>query len=82
MEATRICQEIDKMMHLLHRDSQAAWVILSTAMAHQLDYSLSLQYPTDMLECATRLDARLSSNLPANITFLEERREQVWSLPM
>ena len=58
-EATRICQEIDKMMHLLRRDSQAAWVILSTAMAHQLDYSLSLQYPSDMQECATRVDARL-----------------------
>ena len=58
-EATRICGEIDKVMHLLRRDSQAAWVILSSAMAHQLDYSLSLQYPSDMLECATRVDARL-----------------------
>ena len=28
-------------------------------MAHQLDYSLTLQYPSDMLECATRVDARL-----------------------
>ena len=58
-EATRICQEIDKVMHLLRKDSQAAWIILSSAMAHQLDYSLTLQYPSDMLECATRVDARL-----------------------
>jgi hypothetical protein len=46
-------------MHLLRADSQAAWVILSTAMAHQLDYSLTLQYPSDMLACATAVDARL-----------------------
>ena len=46
-------------MHLLRHDSQAAWILLSTAMAHQLDYSLTLQYPSDMLECATTVDRRL-----------------------
>ena len=46
-------------MHLLRNDSQAAWVILSTAMAHQLDYSLTLQYPSDVLECAKAVDDRL-----------------------
>ena len=46
-------------MHLLRNDNQAAWVILSTAMAHQLDYSIMLQYPSDMLECATLVDAGL-----------------------
>ena len=28
-------------------------------MAHQLDYSLTLQYPSDMEECASMVDARL-----------------------
>ena len=56
-EGKRICKEIDQVMRLLRADSQAAWVILSTAMAHQLDYSLTLQYPCDMLECATMVDA-------------------------
>ena len=58
-EGKRICKEIDQVMRLLRADTQAAWVILSTAMAHQLDYSLTLQYPSDMLECATMVDARL-----------------------
>ena len=58
-EGERLCSEIDKMMHLLRDDCQAAWVILSTAMAHQLDYSLTLQYPTDVLECAKMVDARI-----------------------
>ena len=49
-EAERICGEIDQVMHLLRKDSHAAWILLSTAMAHQLDYSLTLQYPSDMLE--------------------------------
>ena len=51
-EADRICTEIDKVMHLLRNDLQSAWAILSSALAHQLDYSLSLQYPSDSLECA------------------------------
>ena len=38
--ASRVCKEVDQVMHLLRKDSQAAWIILSTAMAHQLDYSL------------------------------------------
>ena len=50
-------------MHLLRDDCQAAWVILSTAMAHQLDYSLTLQYPSDVLECAEMVDARIWSAL-------------------
>ena len=58
-EGKRICKEIDKMMHLLRADSHAAWVILSTAMAHQLDYSLTLQYPSDMEECASMVDASI-----------------------
>ena len=51
--------QVDKVMHLLREDAQAAWVLLSSALAHQLDYSLALQYPSDMLECARVLDTRL-----------------------
>ena len=54
--AARVCKEVDQVMHLLRNDSQAAWVTLSTAMAHQLDYSLTLQYPSDVLECAKAVD--------------------------
>ena len=54
-----VIDQVDKVMHLLRDDPQAAWVLLSTAHAHQLDYSLTLQYPSDMLEGAEMLDARL-----------------------
>ena len=60
-EAERICTEIDKVMHLLRNDLQSAWAILSSALAHQLDYSLSLQYPSDSLECAQIVDGRIWS---------------------
>ena len=63
------------MMHLLRNDSQAAWVILSTAMAHQLDYILTLRYPSDMLEWMYA-SGRLWSSRPANIAFPGEKREQ------
>ena len=51
--------QVDKVMHLLRDDPQAAWVLLSSAHAHQLDYSLTLQYPSDMREGAKMLDNRL-----------------------
>ena len=59
MEATKICSEIDKVMHLLRNDLQSAWVILSSALVHQLDYTLTLQYPSDSLECAELVDNRI-----------------------
>ena len=62
-EAERICTEIDKVMHLLRNDLQSAWAILSSALAHQLDYSLSLQYPSDSLEAAQIVDDRIWSAL-------------------
>ena len=52
-------KEIDKVMELLVEDNQSAWLLLSTALSQQLDYSLSLQYPSDILEAAEILDARL-----------------------
>ena len=54
-----VCKQVDQVMHLLRNDSQVAWVILSNAMAHQLDYSLTLQYPSDVLECAKAVDDRM-----------------------
>ena len=54
-----LVKEVDDIMELLVEDKQAAWTILSTAVAHQLDYSLTLQYPTAMLEGAAALDARM-----------------------
>ena len=55
-----LVSQVDKVNHLLREDAQAAWVLLSTALAHQLDYSLTLQYSSDMLECARVLDTRLT----------------------
>ena len=59
-QAEQICSEMDKVMQLLLKNSQAAWILMSTAMAHQLDYNLTLQYPgdniTDMLESANMVD--------------------------
>ena len=46
-------------MNLLKNDNQSAWVLLSTALSKQLDYALSLQYPSDILEAAAAMDARL-----------------------
>ena len=30
------------------------WVVVSTALAHNLDHTITLQYPSDLLECQTR----------------------------
>ena len=55
-QAEQICSEMDKLMQLLLKNSQAAWILMSTAMAHQLGYNLTLQYPGDMLESANMVD--------------------------
>ena len=41
-------EDIDNVMDLL----QAAWTLLSCSISSQLDYLLSLQYPSDILEVA------------------------------
>ena len=46
-------------MSLLKNDKHAAWVVLSTSLAQTLDYSITFQYPSDVLEAAAGLDARL-----------------------
>ena len=55
----RLEGEIDNIMSLLKNDKQAAWVVLSSSLAHTLDYTLTLQYPSDVLEAAAQLDAKL-----------------------
>ena len=40
--------DVDKVMDLLEEHHHAAWVLLSTSFSQQLDYLLTLQYPTDM----------------------------------
>ena len=54
-----LCAEVDKVMTLLERDSQAALVLLSTSMSKQLDYVLTLQYSADSLYPAAVLEAKL-----------------------
>ena len=58
-KAKKLISDINKVMYLLRYHHQAAWVLLSTSLAHQLDYSLTLQYPSDILETASLLDRRL-----------------------
>ena len=55
--------EIDKVMDLLCDDHQAAWSVISASLSHQLDYSISLQYPSDVKEAARRLDNKIWSAL-------------------
>ena len=79
---TRLKGEVDSVMSVLQEDNQSAWVILSTALAHQLDYSLTLQYPSDMLEVAAELDARIWAALEqvAGQPHIPRREEGAWGL--
>ena len=56
---SNIKNEVDNLMDLLKNQNQAAWVVLSSSLAQTLDYSLTLQYSSDVLEVARALDARL-----------------------
>ena len=56
---SRLKEEVDNLMALLKDNNQAAWVVLSSSLAQTLDYSLTLQYPSDILEVSRDLDARL-----------------------
>ena len=52
-------QDLDKVMDLLEGDNHSAWVLLSTSLSQQLDYLLTLQYPSDILEAAGSMDGKL-----------------------
>ena len=46
-------------MDLLKKDGQSAWVLLSASLSSQLEYLLTLQYPSDVLEIAADVDGRI-----------------------
>ena len=60
MEKVReISKSADMACQVLHNDSQALWAILRSSLAQQLDYHLSLCYPSDIKSAATHLDGVL-----------------------
>ena len=58
-KVAELSQDVDRVMELLKADNQSAWVLLSTSFAQQLDYLLTLQYPSDMRWAAGAMDAKL-----------------------
>ena len=48
--------QVEKVQELLADESQAMWGVLSSSLAHKLDWHLTLYYPRDMLSAATKLD--------------------------
>ena len=46
-------------MKVLQNDNQSAWIMISTSLSKQMEYWLTLQYPSDILEAAAALDTRL-----------------------
>ena len=59
----RLEVEINQVMDLLKDDHQSAWTLISASLSHQLDYSISLQYPSDVIDAAKRLDRKIWSAL-------------------
>ena len=54
-----LTEDVDRVMNLLEEDRHAARVLLSTSLSQQLDYLLTLQYPSDMMEAAVAMDRKL-----------------------
>ena len=46
----------DKTCSLLENDLQAKWTLLTSSVAQKMSYSLSIQYPSDILLAATQID--------------------------
>ena len=55
----QLCDDADKTMTLLKDDHQTAWVMLSRSLSQQMDYLLTMQYPSDTLEAASLMDSRI-----------------------
>ena len=51
-----ILEVVEKTCDLLPDDLQAKWTLLTSSVAQKMSYSLSLQYPSDMLEAARNMD--------------------------
>jgi hypothetical protein len=52
-------QDVANIVDLLQADNHTAWVLLSTSLSQQLDYLLTLQYPSIIKLAAEALDAKL-----------------------
>ena len=50
-----IREVVEKTCSLLQDDLQAKWSLLTTLVAQKMSYSLSLQYPSDMMEAARKI---------------------------
>ena len=51
-----IREVVDKTCSLLDDDLQAKWTLLTSSVAQKMSYTLSLQYPSDILPAATKVD--------------------------
>ena len=54
-----VAKGADKACEVLGKDSQALWTVLRSSVAQQLDYHMSLCYPSDMKAAAEHLDGVL-----------------------
>ena len=57
--AEEITEVVMNTCDLLEQDLQAKWTMLTASVAQKLSYSLSLQYPSDIIAVAKRLDTVL-----------------------
>ena len=46
---------VEKTCNLLPDDLQAKWTLLTSSVSQKMSYSLSLQYPSDMMEAARKI---------------------------
>ena len=60
-KAEEVVQEVEEITEILGADSQALWVVLHRSIAHNMDYHLSLSYPSDIRPIAEYLDSVLWS---------------------
>ena len=78
-----ITEVVTKACDLLEEDLQAKWTVLTASVSQKLSYSLSLQYPSDILAAATELD-RVLWDMMENATGLHIRQREegrgIWSV--
>ena len=51
-----IASQVDQVKEVLAGESQAMWSVLYSSLAHKLDWHLTLNYPSDIMPMARRLD--------------------------
>ena len=62
-EVDEIASQVHRVQQVLSGESQAMWAVLSSSLAHKLDWHLTLSYPSDISHAAERLDGILWSVL-------------------